>query len=52
MTKADLSRIPDTVARWRAQDGRRSQMQRAVLMEVYARFFRRFGRRIWIEEAA
>jgi hypothetical protein len=34
------------------QETRRSQMQRAALMEIYARFFRRFGRRIWIEEAA
>lgn len=34
------------------QDVRRSRMQKAVLTEIYARYFRRFGRRIWIREAA
>lgn len=34
------------------QEGRRPQMQQAALTEIYARYFRRFGRRLWIQEAA
>lgn len=34
------------------QESRRPQLQKAVLAQVYARYFRRFGRRLWVREAA
>lgn len=37
--------------KWR-QEIRQNDVKRAKLMRVYARFFRRFGKRLWIMEAA